>query len=185
MAFLETIRCGAILLDEQGSVIELNRNAERLKESVRVQHQRLHAIDAGSNRELQKLIKKLSAASAERGSHSVTIPRPGRRPLALRILPVAQGSHPLHASAHAIVLLFDPEESPKPDESLVRQVFGLTPAEWRVAERLIDGDSLDDIATALGLSLSTVRTQLKSIFAKTQSHRQTELVASLLQLASH
>ena len=185
LALLETIGCGAILLDEHGSVIELNENAERLKEGVRVQHQRLQAIDAGSNRKLQKLLKKISAASPGRGGQSVTIPRPGRRPLALRILPIAQSCEPLHEGAHAIVLVFDPEDSPKPDASLVRQVFGLTPAEWRIAERLIDGDSLDDIATALGVSLSTVRTQLKSIFAKTQSHRQTELVASLMQLTSH
>ncbi|NJL08424.1 MAG: helix-turn-helix transcriptional regulator, partial [Methylacidiphilales bacterium] len=55
----------------------------------------------------------------------------------------------------------------------------LTPAEARVARALIEGQSVTDFARTVGLSPETTRTQLKSVFAKTGTRRQIELVALL------
>ncbi len=46
---------------------------------------------------------------------------------------------------------------------------------------LANGQTLEELAGKLGVSLHTVRSQLKSIFAKTGAQRQPELVAMLLQ----
>ncbi|HEY3799247.1 MAG TPA: helix-turn-helix transcriptional regulator [Caulobacteraceae bacterium] len=54
--------------------------------------------------------------------------------------------------------------------------FGLTPAETRVALHLIDGGDIASYARETGLSPGTVRSQLKSIFAKTGVTRQAALV---------
>ncbi len=64
--------------------------------------------------------------------------------------------------------------------SVLRETYGLTPAEVRVAQNLVSGSALTDIADTLGVTHNTVRNQLKSIFSKTDTKRQTELVGLIL-----
>lgn len=57
--------------------------------------------------------------------------------------------------------------------------FGLTPMEARVAEALAAGQAPNAVAAALDVRLSTVRTHVRSLFAKTGAKRLAELVAIL------
>lgn len=68
------------------------------------------------------------------------------------------------------------------DNSLAVELFGFTPAEARLARRVISGCELSEIAAESRLSLETARSHLKSVFAKTETHRQAELVSLLLRL---
>lgn len=54
--------------------------------------------------------------------------------------------------------------------------LGLTPAEARLARALCGEESLQDYARASGVARTTVKTQLRSIFAKTGTTRQSALV---------
>jgi DNA-binding CsgD family transcriptional regulator len=58
--------------------------------------------------------------------------------------------------------------------------YGLTPAETKLAILIAEGIDLETAATRLCVSVQTIRSQLKSIFAKTNVSRQAELVALLL-----
>ena len=60
--------------------------------------------------------------------------------------------------------------------------FGLTPAELRLAERVRDGQTLNEAAEALGTSINTVRNQLRAIFDKMGLKRQSDLVRALMEL---
>ena len=60
---------------------------------------------------------------------------------------------------------------------LVLQSFGLTLAERRLAMLLLAGKSLQDAADEANLTISTARSYLKRIFAKTGIHRQSQLVS--------
>jgi len=62
---------------------------------------------------------------------------------------------------------------------VLQRVFDLTHAEVRLAQGIARGDSLEEIAGGLRIKISTARTQLASIFAKTQTRRQAKLVALL------
>ena len=62
----------------------------------------------------------------------------------------------------------------------LRVIYQLTAAEARLAKLLVSGDSLAVIADRLGVSHNTVRNQLKSIFSKTGTNRQSELVGLIL-----
>ena len=77
----------------------------------------------------------------------------------------------------------DPEDCPDLSPSLLQQVFGLTKSEARLASGLLCGQSLEEIAAANDVSLGTVRSQIKTVFAKTHTHRQAELVGLLTRLA--
>ena len=63
---------------------------------------------------------------------------------------------------------------------LLRSHFGLTQAEARLALHLVAGETLRCAAVKLSISYETARSQLKSIFKKTRTHRQAELVIVVL-----
>ena len=74
-------------------------------------------------------------------------------------------------------------ELPRPDGRRVAQavsgLFGLTPAEARVLGELLVGEPPAAIAQALGSAVATVRTQMSSIFSKTTTGSQSELLLLL------
>ena len=76
--------------------------------------------------------------------------------------------------------MFDPETVPAVTHDLIRKLFGLTEAEAELAVALCGGKTLDDAATERGTSVHTTRSQLKSIFGKTGTKRQADLVSLLL-----
>jgi len=67
---------------------------------------------------------------------------------------------------------------------LLADLFHLTHAECRLAEQLAGGASPEQCALVLGNTLHTVRSQLKSLFRKTGTSRQAELVLLLARLGA-
>ena len=67
-----------------------------------------------------------------------------------------------------------------PQAAFLQAEFGLTPAEARLVLRLVAGDSLRSSAKTLSIGYETARTTLKSIFQKTGTRRQAELVIVII-----
>jgi DNA-binding CsgD family transcriptional regulator len=67
-------------------------------------------------------------------------------------------------------------------DGVLQRFFGLSAAEAKLATRIAAGETLNDIAGSIGISKETARTQLKSVLSKTDTHRQSELVALVAQL---
>lgn len=89
-------------------------------------------------------------------------------------------------SPERLLLIIMRETEPKSlvtDMRALQHLFALTPAEARLASRLAAGNSLEEASNALGISKLTARTQLKSIFVKTDTHRQSQLILLLARLA--
>lgn len=63
-------------------------------------------------------------------------------------------------------------------------MFGLTPAEARLAVQLSAGHTLADIAQANRVNISTLRAQLRAVYAKTGASKQSELVSHIWRAAS-
>jgi DNA-binding CsgD family transcriptional regulator len=86
------------------------------------------------------------------------------------------------AKGSVLLLLFDPDNVPRTFIDWIGRQFGLTPAEQRLAEQLVNGVPLADAAEALGIRVTTARTRLKAIQAKTHCHRQSDLVRLALSI---
>ena len=71
------------------------------------------------------------------------------------------------------------EACPAPSTARLKTLFGLTPAEARVAIALLSGKGLRDIAQEFGVEPETVRTQVKRIRAKTGTRTQGKLLGTL------
>jgi DNA-binding CsgD family transcriptional regulator len=82
-----------------------------------------------------------------------------------------------------IIKIIDLYETPVPSECTLRNIFNLSAAEARLAQRLAAGDTLEEVVHSLGIKVSTARTQLAVIFAKTGTRRQAALAAVLTRLA--
>ena len=75
-----------------------------------------------------------------------------------------------------LLLLRDSNRRQLPTPSLLIDIFGVTLAEARLTLKLLEGLSLTAAAEALGVSRNTARTQLSSVFSKTNLNSQTQLV---------
>jgi DNA-binding CsgD family transcriptional regulator len=67
-------------------------------------------------------------------------------------------------------------------EMVLYSRFRLTGAETQIALGIYRGRTLAAIAAARGISVQTARTQLKSVFAKTGTHRQVQLAFLLSKM---
>ncbi len=65
---------------------------------------------------------------------------------------------------------------------ILRRAFDLTGTEAEVVRLLVDCRSVSEIATQRGRSVDTIRAQIKSILAKTETHSQLELVRLALSV---
>lgn len=75
-----------------------------------------------------------------------------------------------------VVVVFSDVQWPDGFTELIQAAFELTPAEAQVVRALTDGHTLQQTAELRGRSIDTIRAQLKSVMAKTETRSQTELV---------
>ncbi len=83
----------------------------------------------------------------------------------------------------ALALIVDPGGQTRIDPELAAATLDLTPMESRVTVMLAEGNTVRDIALALGRTENTIRWHMKNIFNKHHISRQFELVQRVLALA--
>jgi DNA-binding CsgD family transcriptional regulator len=105
----------------------------------------------------------------------------GPSPLILNAVALsARASRFVADQATVMLLIADPDARRRLDLDLLPALYGLTPAETRLARALLAGDGLRQAAAAAGMSYETGRWYLKILLQKTHTGRQAELVARLL-----
>jgi DNA-binding CsgD family transcriptional regulator len=184
---LNALHCGAILLDENKRIAHLNDRAQpHLGEVLSTNRGRLCATDRGCDALFQTILDQaLRCGERERAGRRQTLglKRDDKRPVIARVVSTGGEAADVLDGAALVVLLVDPEDGPKVSYALLQQVFGLTRGEARLANQLLCGPSLQEIAETDGLSVATVRSHTKAVLAKTRTHRQAQLVGLLARLA--
>ena len=82
----------------------------------------------------------------------------------------------------ALIFLSDPDGRPSPRSAVLRELYGLTRTESRLADLLAQGYELASAADQLSMAFETARSHLEVIFSKTGASRQTDLVRLILGL---
>ncbi|MHC2021391.1 helix-turn-helix transcriptional regulator [Methylobacterium sp. CM6247] len=177
LRILERIGCGAITIDKAGHVTDSNKLAKIILSDF-------SGSSITNEIELRDGVKELMARSSHRfriDSESwVIIPRKDSKPIALYCIPT--GKH-RDAYISAVLVLLDMEKSPEPNAEVLQKTFNLTSAEAKISLLIIDGKTPIEIANIRNISLWTVRTHLASIYGKTKTRRQSELVSLLLKVS--
>jgi DNA-binding CsgD family transcriptional regulator len=97
-------------------------------------------------------------------------------------LPAANRTAWSEVEPMALVMVSDSANRRLETGELLKQIFGLTPAELRLLEPLMRGELLQASCELLRISVDTGKTHLRSIFRKTGVRRQAELMHLVGQL---
>lgn len=173
----------AITVDRAGLVMEVNSPMQAmLGESIFVHNNRLHLSDPEARRRLDVLMRALKEKLCSPDVEPVVLKCDDGTPVILRMMIIPESAQGLFFGAAAVIVFARLKRFSQPSAPLLSKIFRLTPAESRLAAALADGCTLIDAAKTLNISWETARTQLKAVFAKTNTHRQSELVALLSRL---
>lgn len=183
---LDMVPTGMIFFGANGNVIFMNRNASTSvseRDGLLVTREGLRAEQPAESRLLEKITRQAASTLNGKGQWAggiVMVSRRARPPLQIHISPIRTSNVPTSEPIAAVAFVNDPIRRQRPAEELLRALYRLTPAECRVALLMVDGNIPKKIAEMVGVSVETVRSQIKSIFAKAGVNRQSELIRLLL-----
>lgn len=183
---LKYLPYGTVWVDAGCRVVSFNNVAADIlagADGIGVKAQRLYMADPGTDGMLTAAVR---LATCDKGRHGQWFAARRERtgqPLVVSVIPaqadrqaeLAHGGGPL-----ALVILQDMSRQHLPRGAVLRKMFGLTPAESRLAEALLDNETIESYAQKAGVSRNTVRTHMASLFAKTGTRRQAELLRILM-----
>jgi len=178
-----------LLIDEFGEVAFLNRRAEAIlaeDHGISLHHNRVQLANNSQQRQLDEALTQAVATGAHLGTGYGgalrVISNSGAHTLNLLITP-----YPDHSVAGlgvsrricAGIFLHETTALPQLPVELLKGLYGLTRAEVRLAEGIVEGRSPAEAAVKFGVSVNTTRSQLRALFAKTDTQRQADLVRLL------
>jgi DNA-binding CsgD family transcriptional regulator len=177
---LSDIGLPAAVLARGGRMVAANTRLENMRPQLRfLAHDRLSFGDRHVRAMFDAALAELTS-TAGATVKSLAVPAVDDNPAAVaHLLPVKRTAHDLFQRAEAVLIVTPLLMQEAPAADLLSGLFDLTPREARVARALTEGKSIADLSQSLGLSRETLRSQLKSVFAKTGTARQSELVSLL------
>ncbi len=175
----EAMSLPCLLVDGLGRARQVTPSAERLigeHPRLKLEQGSLTSIDADTQRRIDTALR--SVLSQGGGAHARVALYEGQ-PMPWMVIDVfrlPRRDWAMHFAPKAIVVLRDRRVARNGDaQPVLAAAFGLTAAEAQVAGALAAGKSREAIAAMRGVSLETLRAQLKSLYQKTGCSRETEL----------
>ena len=189
LSVLDSLEIGIILVDDRGLPVYRNRYADtvlRENSKLQVTGEGLRAYTQELTRELEQLVADVVRTGQGTGIHHggwLALGVGEADPLFLLVSPLHGKANDLGLSGHRVcgIVFFSASDTTHalPIDAL-KEWFGLTPAECTLVRELDHGSTLEEIARSLGVSKHTVRDHLKSVFRKTGTRRQAELLRLVL-----
>jgi DNA-binding CsgD family transcriptional regulator len=182
LSALARVSSAAVVIDATGRATQMNLPAQNLLgEDFNLVRGRPAAHDSASNRRLQQLVSSVlhTARGGAQAYAPIVVDRDEAPWLLVEAMPVTAFGSDLFGSGRAILLLTDLRSPLRPEATLFCAAFGLTVAEAKLATKLASGVGIEAAASSLGVSRETARSQLKAVFAKTNTRRQAELAGLL------
>ena len=169
-----------LVVDRDARLIFANAAGEQqLREAtvLRLTAGCLRTVHRGDGAALAKALNPVPHGSD--GNGSLVLHRAGdKRPVILRIMPLRRRNRAEWSGRIALLAEVPPAVQ---GADALAAAFRLSPAETRLWAGLTAGCRLIDIAEESGVSVNTVRVQLRTLFEKTGVHRQADLLRLALE----
>eukprot|EP00003_Mantamonas_plastica_P001066 TRINITY_DN10795_c0_g1_i1.p1 TRINITY_DN10795_c0_g1~~TRINITY_DN10795_c0_g1_i1.p1 ORF type:complete len:323 (-),score=70.40 TRINITY_DN10795_c0_g1_i1:20-988(-) len=175
--FLDLLELGVIAVDDSLSILHMNaQSAEIMRRSSLVRSGTQGRLVVDPAPEGLNAFLNPPANQAPRAQQSFSLERDEEKLsfLIRRVPKKADGKTTF------MVILVDPTQQKPPAIDDLMDLFGLTRSEAKLTQKLAEGLALDQAAELVGISHSTARTYLKTIFAKTGVNRQPQLMKTVL-----
>jgi DNA-binding CsgD family transcriptional regulator len=183
LATLDKFNRGVFLLDDDGSVCFANRAAEAMvarKDGLLLRRGRLQFSAVDANAVFEVFLANVRYASDSGGLVLRAERSRLKQPYRVLVSRLAHRHKRDGRGAGYCVFIYEPNGGHQPVAvSVLRQLYGLTPAEARLANELFGGQSLTESAKTSGISVNTAKSMLKRIFTKCAVHSQPELLLLL------
>ena len=172
-----------IIVNQQGGILHLNKRAETLLSDpdaeLRNKMGRLTCIYPEQNNKLKQLINNATDSKAIGGAMLVR----GLNSRQVLVTPLPENSklNQDWQTPLALILINEPKNISN-QLRLISNLYGLSPAELKVATALLEKKSLSEYSMESGVSINTVKSQLQGLFRKTETNKQVELIATLSQI---
>jgi DNA-binding CsgD family transcriptional regulator/PAS domain-containing protein len=181
----DRVALGAVLVDDGARPILANRAAHRIaaqQDGFVIASDGLRGATPAETRVLQRAVADVARGGTRTGLGLRLSRTSSSRPYEVMVVPVSRGRRWLARRRHtAVVFISDSGLSFVSPVQLVHDLYGLTPAETRLTLLLLGGQTLREAMDVLGVSRNTAHSQLASIFHKTGTNSQAELVRILLR----
>lgn len=177
-----------LVFDARERLVEANAAGMallRCGDAMFVDETGLRLRDGAADRALRAHIGQLKERAPAPPSPAPILANGPARRIRLHLVPLPRAALFPAANAAAFIVVVEADEHRR--EGLLRDAaarYGLTPAESNLLRELAAGRSLSAAAERLARAGTTARNQLQSIFHKTGTHRQAELVVKVLNGAA-
>jgi len=188
---LDRVKIGVCITSHYGDVIVANSEAQRifaLADGLALgMDKRFLCADSDVSNALALAIRdSIFTVNGSGDTHETLVAvrrRSGVHPFLVEVAPLSDSASELEKYLKgAIVFIVDPE-NPRPfSVGNVARCFPLSQAEMLVCALLVQGLTDAEIATQRSVSVETVRTQVKSIYRKTNTSRRAELIRLTLSI---
>ena len=177
-------------VDAQGRAVYLNQAARQLvREGTHFLIERsglLRTDDPRATNALQHAFGQLADGRPDWPKYVAIRPKSGDRLLIARPYPLIPDRDEISFFHEffpfvptTMLVVHDPGRSPPTDATVLRDAFGFTPAEVRLALAVLNDFSVAEYADANRLSRHTVRNQMRAVLRKSGTRKQSELVRLL------
>jgi DNA-binding CsgD family transcriptional regulator/PAS domain-containing protein len=187
---LDSLHVGVVITDHRGRVLHANAAAEAMMRAgspIRSAGGTIQTNVPAATAELRSAVALADSSEAGLGTTglAVRLTPPGQPPVLAHVLPLKQGEVRSRLQPEAAAAIFiGPVSSGASGAEAMAVAYDLTPMETRVLAGLLSGQRPAETADVLGVAETTVRTHLRSIFAKTGAARQADLVRLSTQMAA-
>lgn len=179
----EAGRLAAVAVDGAGAPIWTNGAAERMLADgavIGVVAGRLRSASPACSLALRDAVARaVGKTGAARLGASLPILVAGREVASAAVVPVSNPADWTTARPPAAVVFVRLPPAPSASRARLRAVFHLTAAEADLAQALMEGRSLREIAAARGRSINTLRNHLARLMEKTGTRKQADLLRLL------
>ena len=181
---LDGLDAGLYLVDAGGRIIHANAAGQAILDAGGILHDvggRLAACDAQVNRTLREVFVAAGQGDAALGTRGIAIPltgKDGERYIA-HALPLTSGARRRAGIGYpAVAALFVRKAAlaTSSRSEVIGKIFKLTPTELRVLLAIVEVGGVPEVAAALGVAGTTVKTHVGRLFEKTGATRQADLV---------
>ena len=176
-ALLNLVPFGVVVVNTRGRILLVNPASEKILAEgtgFQVRDGKLAAVSVAHERALTGAVAQ---ACRNRQPSAFGMVRPGQAPLSVAIAPLTNGSR----VRKVLILLSDPKHNIAAQPEILAAMFDFSPAEAAVAQQMLEGRDVNEIAQNLELSAHTVRNHLKRLFFKTNTNGQCELLFTLMR----